>query len=143
MAKVRCRDCGFLAVRNRETRVLEEAEDLVQDTGRGVEKFAAQFYRHESLPVCFMAAINFGVELGGREPEAKDVVRILHHERQCSDFTQWRIGYTAKEHRDAQDRLEERRQRRIETGRFVRSAGWFTILGAILGAILGVVLSGS
>ena len=125
------------------TRVLEEAEDLVRDTGRGVAKFAGQVYRHESLPVCFMAAADFAAEAGAREPEPKDVAAILHRDRQCSDFTKWRIGYTAKEHRDAQDRLEERRQRRIETGRFVRSAGWFTVLGAILGAILGVVLSGS
>ena len=132
---VRCRDCGFLAMRNVETRKLEEAEETLRNTGQIPAQHRMK--RHESLPVCFMAAVNLRAEATGEDPV--HVLEIVNRERQCAAFTNWNVGYTPKEHREMLDRGEERRQRRIDAGLLALVAGLFTILGVIV----GVVLSGS
>jgi hypothetical protein len=156
---VKCSECGFLAARNTETRILEEVEyKSRQDGNMGRQRYVL-------IPVCFAMAFNFDKEVKELRkspkfatrrneigeiiyPEWKDCVKpILNMERECSSFVQWQQGFTPKEHQEMMDRQEWRnwqeKQRKedkhwriIELIVFgviaVLVAGGFTILGALI-----------
>lgn len=120
MEKKRCIDCGYLAVRDKESRQLEEAER--NETGNiafpDVRRWGGGMAPKNDLPICFARNCNLQSEYGAKLPE-KDaweakIRQVLIERRLCSDFTPWIQGFTPKEHREMIDRqwmqkhLEER-----------------------------------
>lgn len=102
--KVKCADCGFLAVRHFETRQLLDAEPLFRSrgyipsvtVGKGADSRA-----YDEHPVCFANYINFRTPeeagISASEGTRRDAVQ---KERECPHFTQWQQGFTPKEHRE-------------------------------------------
>jgi len=130
---VKCAECGFLASRNLETRILEETEQITRDTGYVLDMYQP--------PICFVRVNDFRDD-------------AIQKERICEQFTKWRQGSTPKEHQkmiDREARLkwqseredadkrwrdDQRRQdkkwRIVELIILVVSAGLFTWLGAFI-----------
>jgi hypothetical protein len=96
-AMVKCADCGFLAARLKNERVLVDAEESMRqkwdlpkgknDKGQGIE-----VYEHD--PICFVRVPNFRVESGVKLQATEAVTR----ERECDRFVLWQQGFTPKEH---------------------------------------------
>ncbi len=89
MCKVRCVDCGFLAVRDKETRLLSETEiemrqtwsipSLVDPPRDRSETFGARMgrFRYEQTPICFAGAAELRVEIGEiRNPQPDPLSRV-------------------------------------------------------------------
>jgi hypothetical protein len=156
---VKCSECGFLSARNTETRVLEEIESKSRQDGNIGKQ------RYVLIPVCFVMAASFDEEAeelrrlpeyAGRRNEIEEHIppnwsaitsTIIHKERQCDSFVEWKQGSTPKEHQEMLDRQEwrnwqekqrkeDKRWRIIELIVFgviaVLVAGGFTILGALI-----------
>lgn len=104
-------DCGFLAMRHRETRALHDADHSIRRDGRipgfllegGQETGWPMF---EETPLCFQMVITFD---RARCSDKAGRLSAIQEERECSEFTEWRVGFTPKEHREMLDR-----QRMIE-----------------------------
>ncbi len=148
---VKCAECGFLAIRNTESRELEEAEEIFRE--KGVVPTTGYLEgqptsRHEPLPLCFAQVCDLKAEFKKADkmgsPGYVALDSVIHMERDCSDFTPWQQGFTPKEHREMLDRQEwrdwqerqrkaDRRWRIIEIGIMVIMTGGFIVLGALIG----------
>lgn len=113
---VKCSECGFLAVRNMETRNLEEIEFESRQSG------IIKTQRYVYIPVCFVVIANFAEEINNlkqlpKYEEKKDaiggvlwphysdfIIETLKKERECKSFTKWHQGSTPKEHQEMIDR---------------------------------------
>ena len=96
--KVKCADCGFLAVRHRDTRELTDAEEPLRTTGEIPADHRGLIY--VEWPICFIRRIDFRKELNDNSgtPHRK---RVLNEERECDNgFTPWQQGLTPKEHQE-------------------------------------------
>ena len=122
MAK--CSDCGYLAVRNVDSRDLEEAEESFRRKGTGplAEIYSGKGHlRHEKQPLCFAMVHSFRDDfekaIKEGKPENDRVRQIIQKERPCDEFTEWKQGCTPKEHREMLDRqwmLDYRKKREQE-----------------------------
>jgi hypothetical protein len=155
---VKCSECGFLAIRNAETRNLEEVEFKPRQSG-DIGKLGVQ--RYVLIPVCFAMVANFDEEIEElrKSPEYTEkrngygqvtwpqwstfVKVVLNKERECESFTRWHQGFTPKEHREMLDRQEmlkwqadredaDRKWRTRQRWYMVIIAGIFTILGGVI-----------
>ena len=139
-AKVKCQDCGFLAVRHGGTRALVEAEIRMRD--------AADLVLYDPSPVCFVRASDLAAEMELPKGKAQ-FLKVLGTERECQRFVKWQQGFTPREHKemiDSQEQRERDRQWQFEQKRSDRrwhlfmvllasglSAG-FTVFGWFLGS---------
>ena len=125
MAK--CVECGFLSLRNIETRELDETEEEYRKYGKTIaymrshpaEIMKTGFYGtekltrhvHEDLPLCFARSCNLlglCTELIDKSCSTdKAVLTIINEKRQCDEFMRWEQGFTPKEHREMADRWRE------------------------------------
>ena len=129
---VKCSECGFLALRNVETRGLDEAEEsfrrqaIRQEYSKShpIQITNTPFYRdeeltryvHETWPVCFARICNFWDLCTEASTEDKSttsedfllsenaLLTVINTERQCESFTKWQQGFTPKEHQEMIDR---------------------------------------
>jgi len=143
---VKCIDCGYLAARHHETRLLEEVEENYRNNG--VSPNTTVGYKHGigipvyDEPICFMRACDLKAEYGEKRPPSmtKDLLSTLRKDRECNSFAKWQQGFTPKEHREMVDRENiiewQHRERRsdikwriVELIVLVVSAGLFTLLG--------------
>jgi hypothetical protein len=142
----RCADCGFLAVREVDSRDLLEAEAHYRETGVLANKFGAdRRLRYEHWPTCFAMKLKFNEESHGKPEELLPVIRL---DRTCDRFVQWNQGYTPKEHdlmlasEIAKDAAE--RQQRMANRWMLISAtiqGGSTLLAAIGATLLAFWLA--
>jgi hypothetical protein len=106
--KVRCADCGYLSVRDVETRQLAETEiGMRRDWKIPLLLIVAGKNRYEDLPICFANAVRFDKLIPEYSP-AKVVERI-ELEFECSSFIDWQHGLTPKEHREMMQESELRK----------------------------------
>jgi len=123
---VKCSECGYLSLRNIETRNLDEAEQVFREWGKivGVRRsFPSQIegtpfhvddgvtsYIHDGLPICFARSHNLTSsfrELISKDYETdKAIIEIINKEWDCTLFTKWQQGFTPKEHREMMDKKE-------------------------------------
>lgn len=102
---VRCADCGFLALRRRESQQLLGAEMPYREHGVLPEAVDADFQdEFESTPYCFVMAQPI-------HKEREDRKGIIQRDRSCDSWVQWQQGFSPKEHREM---LEEQRRRQLE-----------------------------
>lgn len=140
---VKCSECGYLASRNRETRILEETEPTTRYDGLASKGYEA--------PICLVRAYDLWRECGIRDgivPVGNTIVsQVCKKERGCKQWVKWQQGSTPKEHQEMMDREArlkwqaeredaDKKWRARQDWRLVIIAGIFTILGAILAAFL-------
>jgi len=112
---VKCSECGFLAVRRKDTIELEEVEFESRQSGD-------MRPRYHYVPICFTLVANFGEEVEKLEKSPEYATRCDEHgdaiwpqwydlvggalvkERECPSFTRWHQGFTPKEHQEMLDR---------------------------------------
>ena len=163
MAKHKCVDCGYLAVRDLDTRQLEEAErgetgNVVFPNVRKVAYGGAMSPKYD-LPICFARASNLQSEYGVRPSDAElyriwqaNIQKVLIQERDCSDFTDWITGFTPREHREMIDRENmlkwqseredaDKKWRSTQERYLVKVAGTYAIIAGIIGAAIGAVIA--
>ena len=88
---VRCADCGFLGLRRTAERDIVEAEPLFREEG----KIGPPIY--DKLPLCFAREVDFRKTIPDHgDPKSK--LAALQSERECDAFTEWKQGFSPKEH---------------------------------------------
>ncbi|TXT21823.1 MAG: hypothetical protein FD138_3960 [Planctomycetota bacterium] len=128
---VRCADCGFLAIRNCETRELVEVELSVRN-GEGFpseqvppseERTIAGLQQrlgivsakriYEDNAICFMREPSVSRDFQHAADSAKKdrnyhghFLRVINEERCCERFTPWTQGLTPREHREMLDQKQ-------------------------------------
>ncbi len=151
---VKCANCGFLAIRNSQTRELMEVEPVIREEGR--RRSILPGFRYTwgyETPVCFMNAYNLWDETGDlNKATSESIQATIQKERECKAFVTWQHGYTPKEHKEMLDRQEmlkwqaarEDADKKWQTRQqwfMVIIAGIFTVLGGIIGAVIALLSS--
>ena len=105
-----CKNCGFLALRDKHTRELGEADE-------GYRELLDLRSGPSPFPVCFVSAVNLRFEIDAPTQEAIMEVIVFKDRSDCPGWTPWQQGFTPKEHREMLDRKEEREWNRalVET----------------------------
>ncbi len=118
---VKCAKCGFLALRNKESRGLEEAEESYREGVALPLVDGGVYYRHESRPLCFTRNHDLRNEVREEEKkeeaERRNIGQVIEADRKCEAFTEWQQGFTPKEHREMLDRqwvIEYQERREME-----------------------------
>jgi hypothetical protein len=117
---VKCEDCGFLALRNQITGLLDEASQeyrwraevptLRNPNATGVQKDFSSFFisPYTGVPICLVRAYPLHNEFANQEQATnKEIFNLLVKERHCDErglFTPWQQSFTPKEHREMLDR---------------------------------------
>lgn len=142
---VKCSDCGYLASRNVQSRLLEETEQEIRKEGSSVEAIntGKPMDKYEP-PICFMRSTEYKSFPLTVFDEYKDAIRSeIQRERDCNLFTLWQQGFTPKEHREMIDRewMQKREdERRKDERAWQTKQGWqlamvagiFTIIGGFI-----------
>lgn len=105
---VRCADCGFLALRKRDTRELVEMEGPIRKTGEMPNEWAPGGTKvqaiYENQPICFVSACDLPderrkiSELNRHQSIDQNTVAVVEDKRLCEGFVPWHQGRTPKEH---------------------------------------------
>lgn len=93
-----CKECGYLGIRNNETRELVEVDEAYREHGRNPPGGKLPQLYH-GAPVCTVMAHDLSQET--KHAEGRDVVEMLKQPRDCGDrgkSTAWQRGFTPKEH---------------------------------------------
>ena len=112
-AKVKCQDCGYLAVRNQQTRALAETEEVMRQSGEPPPVFVLPHpgrnavLIYERTPVCFVREFDLPVEAGLAD-DARAFLNVIRQERVCPKWTQWFQGFTPRDHKEMIDAREQR-----------------------------------
>ena len=110
---VHCKDCGFLAIRRKETREIVEVEGQIRHAAEFPgEPMYSKFLvwkdpTYESRPLCFAREHHLDVAPLEREAEHERESRfmvMIGATRDCDSFTPWIQGFTPREHREMLDR---------------------------------------
>ena len=170
MVKHKCVDCGYLAVRDLETRELGEAErdEMGNFVFANIRKLASGgdltggrlvYLPKDDSPICFARASNLKSEYGAKPHESSllntwqaKIQEVLIRERDCSDFTDWIPGFIPKEHREMIDREKmlkwqseredaDKKWRSGQERYLARVAGIYAISAGIIGAAIGAVIA--
>ena len=146
MAKVKCRECGFVSARDWDTRQFTEMDDKKRSTG----KIGTMYAGFEPMQVCFINSFNIREEVEILRKAAHDepkqnsigemiypdlsihVNAVLNTERVCKPFRKWQQGFTPKEHKEIVNKEHERKWRLFEVG--------LIVLGNIIAGCLGAYL---
>ena len=135
---VRCRDCGFLALRSIADRQLVEAEDHYRTTGEpAVDRRGAPFY--EDMPLCFKQAYDLRQEIvRGLSPSTTIpyIVSLILTQRDCNGFTDWQQGFTPKEHQESLDQNKVESRQKLHLTLIIIGGGFFTVIGALISQLI-------
>jgi len=110
---VRCKDCGFLGVRRKDTREIVEVEDQIRYGGDFPgEDVQSQFLSwsdpiHEVRPLCFAMEEQLSTEARAQVENLQrelQFMEIIDKRRNCDSFTPWKQGFDPKEHWEMLDR---------------------------------------
>lgn len=115
---VKCADCGYLATRNRKTRILEEMEyDFRQSEEITTVGEMLQIYDY---PVCFKRKADLQTEIDRSDASiskiASSILNTIQKNRDCKSFTKWYQGLTPKEHQEEERRKSDRIWHLVELG---------------------------
>jgi len=138
--QVKCKDCGFLSLRNEFTGQLDEAsgpyrvsgeppawrKPSISSGGLGANRSGGLDFPYRTTPICFVMEFDLlaehlktGPDYGQMDVSGELAKEIISKERHCAAFTKWHQGFTPKEHREMLDR-----QWRIKHEDDVREAVW-------------------
>ena len=137
---VKCADCGFLALRHRVTKELQEVSGDIRDTGRLPLDTIAERESMSREPICFAMQANLVSELHAPW-NCKDVI---DRDRQCVKWIPWKQGYTPKEHDHMlASEIAERRANELatSTNRYVMIAAIVQGVATLLAVLFGYLLT--
>ena len=146
---VKCADCGYLALREWESRALVETEQHYREIGTDPPRTGMDKHkRYEDWPLCFAMAWPLREEIQGERqeiggPEVASVLRVIHKERECSKYVDWQQGFTPREHREMLDRqwlLHREDTRNAEQRKFQRHMTFISGVIILVATVVGVVL---
>ncbi len=102
----RCAECGYLAVRNRNTQQLEEVGQHYRDTGES-PKTSTGFPAWDSTPMCTRKAFDLAKEM--KAFDASSVLEVISKERNCRNATSYMPGYSPRDHyeKENMDRITQ------------------------------------
>ena len=149
MAKVKCADCGYLALRGNLSRQLVEVDEACRIHGLNPAPDGVNLYC--GSPICAVMAFDLAKE--DSDSTAEDWLEIFDRERPCEKFVAWSRGLTPKEHiemmqerarlewqsqREDADRAwraaqEDRAERRHKEN--LRTTIWTALAAAIIGVV--------
>ena len=98
-----------MAVRDRDTRALREAEPGFRETGLLPTSIGQKYYLYEETLLCFQGIVEFDDKQCGSTIGRQEQMNVERGD--CPGFTPWRRGYSPRDHREMLDREEERRWR--------------------------------
>lgn len=159
---VKCADCGFLAMRNTETRELEEIDHVIRSSGQlpiwRVPSVEVTYYgtpdsrgsskKCECQAVCFLAAHDLRKEIESldvRNDRQGAHLTVFNAERQCRHHTRYMQGFAPKEHAQLflldkqRELLEDKRHK--ETLAVAIVAAGIGVIGGLVGAIAVALLT--
>ena len=90
MSKVRCSECGYLAVR--------DGSDQFREASIGSREKGHIIPGYWSLPYCFIAAIRIDKENSKANDDESRFLNVINTERDCQGFVTWKQGFSPKEH---------------------------------------------
>lgn len=108
MPKVRCADCGFIAVRDRTSRELVEVEAGLRVKWELPTLPNSSYLRYEDFPVCLKGMVSLRIDAPSYNRE--EVAALVGQERECDAFIEWCRGFSPKEHQEMQLAQELQRQ---------------------------------
>jgi hypothetical protein len=91
---VRCADCGLLALRDKSTGALCEA-DVYQQKYAEIRMDGRRNEVFDRIPVCFENVVDFCKELNEKPSEvvhSDKILPLIEAERECEMFTPHKIG---------------------------------------------------
>jgi len=116
---VKCKNCGYLTFRHRNSRELVETEErirIVANLPREMDVDGMSSSILERTPICFARATSLRLEIFNTEyangndlqladqeansPQDSTLLLLFDRERYCTEFTEWQQGFTPKEHRE-------------------------------------------
>ena len=116
---VKCENCGFLALRNGITGLLDEAPQeyrwrteipkLRNPNVTGVQTDLGNFftYPYSGVPICLVRSYPLHNEFASQDQAThKEIFALLQKERNCTErdlFTPWQQGFSPREHREMLD----------------------------------------
>lgn len=165
MVKVKCNDCGFLALQFRwaHGKGLAEANQDFRNTG-SPGLIGNSEYELDGRPICFVRRWNLSEHImrmvknktGDPEsasrhalnPMPQEALDVIVEERECNEWTQWHQGSSPKEHQEMLDRDRmlqwqasreeaDRKHRRTEL-KWVIAGVVAVVVAAIVGALATV-----
>lgn len=148
MVKVKCRDCGFLAMQANYAEWVE-ADSMLRNSG------VPDNVRQRNLgnwPQCFMRKYDLQAEMREIEQQRAEqkevrerhrlVLMVVNEERCCCEYTDWRMGFSPKEHREMLDRqrlLEWQTEEAKKNRRYRIAELVIAILGVIAIVAIGLL----
>ena len=114
---VKCKDCGLVMVREKESTSCMELDDFTRGTGHATDLISRKGHY---VPRCLVLAHDLASEFlpeGAQSNEAQKIfLKVLTDDRECGSFTPWLPGFTPKEHvqmvndRALREEIEQRRR---------------------------------
>jgi hypothetical protein len=128
----KCADCGYLAVRNMETRQLEEVERYHRETGDVPKKRGTNDPIYNPA-VCFARGDYIVYQ------EKEKVLAEMVKPRECKLFVRWAQGLTPKEHKEMLDEQwkldqEKKSKKSDRIWHFIE-----LIVTLVIGAVIAIV----
>jgi len=161
---VKCKDCGWLGVRQKASRILVDADDAYRNEGTIPRLKAGSSLPEpviESLPICYAGRRKFYDEMQTPTPNEAIVKAALAKPYPCDSITPWQSGLSPKE-LEQMKMLEEQRaalareadrqriwqageskkadDRHTENLKAVVKAGWSNVWSALAAAALGGIV---
>lgn len=142
---VKCKNCGYLAVRHLEAQELVGMPDFQRENGHPPESNGTRV-NLDRTPICSMARCDLRAELDGSPNVASVVAKVVNASRDCDRFRQRIPLLTPKEHLDMDmfDRQQAWQQAESDRAERRHRQGLWQSLGvALFGAAIalsGVVL---
>jgi hypothetical protein len=99
----RCAECGFIALRSTQTRMLVEVDGTIRHRATHGGSLVEFVEAYELDPVCFVQAFDLPTE---GEGHSWPIAKILPKPRDCPKFVLWKQGFSPKEHQQMIDSLE-------------------------------------
>ncbi len=102
--QVKCANCGFLAVRNLNTRELVEVEEDLRQKWRLVPANinvpgGGEILVYSDFPMCFRRVVDLKAEAQSHD-QIKAAITQDRTATCTGDYTPWQQGFTPKEHQE-------------------------------------------
>jgi hypothetical protein len=115
---VKCIDCGFLAINRGDDILISAHSEIRQSRWDNIYDCLWGKYGYPTFLECAERVLDMREESKSSEDILSKLLAIIHGERYCQNYVQWRPGYGIKEHRDYKERQQfQDWQTRIEEQR--------------------------
>ena len=110
MCKVQCSKCGYLAIRENQSRNLVEVESGMRESWVHPPATAGTSFKKydDSKPICFSQKIDFQEKLGSSASRDR-IDDLVKTPIECDSYVPWKQGFSPKEHAEMELLNEQRK----------------------------------